>query len=106
LWIATPSAVRQVIRRTDDLTGTRRGPNWRRPLIGTLFAAVALAVPVDMPQSDNCDGRFQRACAEPIERPALQMPTFTLPPNSFPNPLPTFSFPVPDFSPPTSSPAP
>jgi hypothetical protein len=97
LWIVTPSAVRQVIRRTDDLTGSRRGPDWRRPLAGSLVAAVALAIPVNLPRSDNCDGRFQQACAEPILAPSIQIPVFTMPPISVPTfaplDLPTFSAP-------------
>jgi hypothetical protein len=88
-----------VIRRTDDLTGSRRGPDWRRPLAGSLVAAVALAVPVNLPRSDNCDGRFQQACAEPSLAPSFQVPVFTMPPISVPTfsplDLPTFSAAVP-----------
>jgi hypothetical protein len=103
LWLLTPAAVRQVIRRTDDLTGARRGPNWRRPMVGALVTGVALLVPIDVPTSDNCDGKFQQPCAEPIVAPTIQLPTFS------PPTLPTFS-PVPtklrDHNPATESPDP
>ncbi len=99
LWMLTPGAVRGVIRRTDDLTGTRRGPNWRRPLIGGLVAAVALAIPIDVPKSDNCGGKYQSACADSIVAPPIEMPTFSLPPIE----MPMFSSPIiptmPTFSP-------
>jgi hypothetical protein len=97
LWILTPKAVRQVIRRTDDLTGMRRGPNWRRPLVGGLVAAVVLAIPVDVPKTDNCDGRYQQACAEPIVAPTIDLPTFSIPPFA-PPALPTLPA-FPTFSP-------
>jgi NhaP-type Na+/H+ or K+/H+ antiporter len=80
LWALTPATVRQVIRRTDDLTGRRRAPNWRRPLLGALVAAVALAIPLDVPKPDGCDGKYQSACAEPIVAPVIQNPTRSIPP--------------------------
>jgi tetratricopeptide repeat protein len=99
LWVLTPGPVRQVIRRTDDLTGMRRGPNWRRPLVGGLMAAVALAVPIDLPRSDNCDGKYQQACSEPIVAPTIRLPQISIPTFS-PLSIPTFDVPtLPSFSP-------
>ena len=113
LWILTPAGVRQVIRRTDDLTGTRRAPNWRRPVVGALVAGLALMIPIDVPISDNCDGKYQQLCAEPIVAPTIQIPAFSIPtfsiPALSPPTLPTFS-PVPvevrDHNPATESPDP
>lgn len=80
LWWLTPNPVRGVIQRTDELTGTRRGPNWRRPVLGGLVAALALVVPIDVPSTDNCAGKYQSACAERIVAPTIQLPTSSAPP--------------------------
>jgi hypothetical protein len=93
LWVFTPEAVRRVIRRTDDLTGGRRGPNWRRPVVGGLLAAIVLAVPIDVPKTDNCDGKYQQACPKPLVAPTIRLPTFSIPPISSYSP-PTFT-PIP-----------
>jgi hypothetical protein len=68
LWMLTPAPVRAVIRRTDQLTGTRRGPDWRRPLAGGLLAGLALAVPIDVPATGGCD-KNRPACSNSMVAP-------------------------------------
>lgn len=95
LWTFTPEVVRRVIRRTDDLTGGRRGPSWRRPVVGGLVAVVVLAVPIDVPKTDGCDGKYQQACPKAVVAPTIRLPTFTIAP-----------IPIPSYFPPTFSPIP
>jgi hypothetical protein len=92
LWLRTPEAVRNVVRRTDGLTGTHHGPDWRRGLVGCLVAGLVLAVPLELPKSDNCDGRLQQPCVERIGRPVIQMSPIEVPTFS-PIPVPSFSLP-------------
>lgn len=85
LWRLTPPAVRQVVRRTDDLTGARRSPDWRRGAAGGLVAALALAIPIHVPTSDHCDGRVSSACTQPPGQSAVDVPAFS----SVPLPTPS-----------------
>jgi tetratricopeptide (TPR) repeat protein len=95
LWLLTPDAVRKVVRRTDALSGTHHAPDWRRGLVGCLVAALVLAVPLELPKSDDCDGRLQQPCVERIGRPVIQMSPIEVPTFS-PIPLPSLSIPSAD----------
>jgi len=108
LWRLTPAAVRQVVRRTDDLTGARRGPDWRRVAVAGTVAGLALAVPIHVPTAETCGGRLQSPCAQPASRPVFDLPPVKIPPIKLPTiAVPTFSpipnrisnpFPVPEMS--------
>ena len=79
LWLLTPRSVRQVIRRTDDLTGAHRRPDWRRAVAGLIVAAGALAVPYNRPVDPGCGGRYASPCRE-VKAPVIQIPDITIPP--------------------------
>jgi hypothetical protein len=55
-WWRTPPSVRDVIRRTDALTGAHRAPNWRIALVAMALAGATFALPsrVEAPE-DRCD---------------------------------------------------
>lgn len=84
-WWRTPVAVRRVIRRTDDLTGTRMRADWRRLVVAAAVAAVALATFGDFRHSPGCKS-YRSGCRPTVVVPKVTVPTiphFSFTPFSF-----------------------
>jgi hypothetical protein len=73
IWRRTPPSVRDVVRRTDALTGSRRAPDWRRALVGVALAGATLAVPLYMEPT-------RPRCTDPCPPRIVVPPTVHLPP--------------------------
>jgi hypothetical protein len=100
MWTATPADVRDRIRRTDQVAGTHRAPDWRRGLVATAFTVAALVVPEHIakpvPEQTVCVDPSNPNCIHvpsipPFPTPSSYLPTDIpgIPTPGAPRPLPT-----------------
>ncbi|MGI8702403.1 MAG: hypothetical protein ACR2JU_14600 [Nocardioidaceae bacterium] len=103
IWRRTPADVRDIVRRTDKLTGTHRAPDWRRGGAAVALTAVSLLMPGHIQDPEPCDEEATSACAPKSPfRPTVPSPSIPVytPPTI--TPLPTSSFPSLPLPTPTS----
>jgi tetratricopeptide (TPR) repeat protein len=74
VWVITPVEVRRMIRRVDDLTGSRRAPDWRRIVLALAVAGAALAVPAKFAPV-GCDALQDAPCYVVPRIPTFSPPT-------------------------------
>jgi tetratricopeptide (TPR) repeat protein len=85
LWLLTPAPVRRTIRRSDELLGSHRGPDWRRAGVAVAAAVVCFFTFGDFEPTPECGPGSGGARHGPT--PCPQVPEIHIP--TFP-PVPTF----------------
>jgi hypothetical protein len=80
IWHRTPTDVRRTIRRTDELSGTHRAPDWRRGVGASVVVVAGLLLSLG-------DGGDPAPCTAGSSGCAQPLPT--VPPSLSPIQLPT-----------------
>jgi hypothetical protein len=107
LWRLVPPRVRATIRANDQLTGSHRGPDWRRGVAGVVAAGAFVAwAPGTIHRDEPSCADLSGGCL-PRESPGIPTPSFPtnpgVPSPSFlgPGPMPDPTLEPPTFAPPS-----